>query len=352
MPSSLRRSQDGPVALGVMRIGLALPHYDFSFPGSEPFTWPALVDAALRAERLGFDSVWVSDHFFLDLARYGGPSALQGSVEPFTVLAALAVATSRVRLGTLVACAPFRHPAIVAKMATSIDLLSEGRLDLGLGAGWYEREFEAFGYPFGTVGERFAMLEDAVRAVAALFGEGPVDLEAGRVRLSGAFNHPRPAQQPRPPIWIGGKGGPRLLRLIAGHADGWNVVWRMTPDAYSERIAALERACDGEGRDPATVRRSVGLLTLVGENRADLAKRFQALQRWTPGGALDSVPLDNHARDTLTGAPDECLDRLARFAELGVEEVVVSAASLPFAVHDWSQVDMIAEVLIPRAHEL
>jgi alkanesulfonate monooxygenase SsuD/methylene tetrahydromethanopterin reductase-like flavin-dependent oxidoreductase (luciferase family) len=126
----------------------------------------------------------------------------------------------------------------------------------------------------------------------------------------------------------------------------------MAPGAYAERIAALERVCDAEGRDPATVRRSVGLLTLVGEDRADLARRFQALQRWTPGGGLDSATLDDHAADTLTGTPDECLDRLARFADLGVEEVVVSAASLPFAVYDWSQVDVVGEALVPRAHEL
>src|SRR6058998_27828 len=150
-----------------MRIGLALPHYDFSFPDGKPLTWTRLVEAARRAERLGFDSVWISDHFFLDLERYGGSPEPQGSVEPFTALAGLTAVTERVRLGTLVACAPFRHPAIVAKMASAIDLQSGGRFDLGLGAGWYEREFEAFGYPFGTVGERFSMLEETVRAVAA-----------------------------------------------------------------------------------------------------------------------------------------------------------------------------------------
>jgi len=114
-----------------MRVGLALPHYDFSFPDHRPVTWEGLLDAALRAERLGFDSVWISDHFFLDLERYGGSSGPLGSLEPFTALAALAVRTERVRLGTLVACAPFRHPAIVAKMATAIDLASGGRFDLG-----------------------------------------------------------------------------------------------------------------------------------------------------------------------------------------------------------------------------
>jgi probable F420-dependent oxidoreductase len=335
-----------------MRIGLALPHYDFSFPDHRPVTWPGVLDAAKRAETLGFDSVWISDHFFLDLERYGGTSGPLGSIEPFTALAALALHTQRVRLGTLVACAPFRHPAIVAKMSTVIDLASGGRFDLGLGAGWYEREFADFGYRFGSVGERFEILEETVRSVTALFAEGPVDFEGRSVRLSAAYNHPRPTQQPRPPVWIGGKGGPRLLRLVVRHADGWNVVWRMTPEAYGERIDALKRICAHEGRDPSTVRRSVGLYTLLGEDEADLAARFEALVQWTPGGALDGVSLEEYERDTLTGTPEDCLKRLHRFAELGVEEVIVSAASLPFAVFDWSMLDLLSEALIPEVHRL
>src|SRR5919201_1206398 len=107
-----------------MRIGLALPHYDYSFLDATPLTWPGLVESAQRAEALGFDSVWISDHFFADISRYGGPSGPLGTIEPFTSLAALATQTERVRLGTLVACTSFRHPAHVAKMATTIDQLS------------------------------------------------------------------------------------------------------------------------------------------------------------------------------------------------------------------------------------
>ncbi len=335
-----------------MRVGLALPHYDFSFPDAEEVTWPGVIDAARRAEALGFDSIWISDHFFLDLARYGGPATPLGSVEPFTALAGLAVSTERIRLGTLVACAPFRHPGIVAKMATAIDLLSGGRFDLGLGAGWYEREFEAFGYPFGTTGERFSMLEETVRAVAALFGEGPVDLEGRHVHLAGAYNHPGPVQEGGPPIWVGGKGGERLLRLVVRHGAGWNVVWRLTPDAYAERIRALERICRIEGKNPGEVRRSVGLSTLVGEDERDLAERYGALQRWAPGGSLDGVGLEDYSRDTLTGTPEDCLKRMARFAELGVEEIIVSAASLPFSVFDWSMVELIGRAIVPEAHRL
>src|SRR5437867_4715863 len=171
-----------------MRIGLALPHYDYSFPDGKPLSWDRLVEAAQRAEALGFDSVWISDHFFLDLERYGGSPEPSGTVEPFTALAALATATERVRLGTLVACAPFRHPAHVAKMASTIDLASGGRFDLGLGAGWYEAEFGAFGYEFGSTGERFAILEETVESVAALLGGGPVTYRGRHVQLVEAYN--------------------------------------------------------------------------------------------------------------------------------------------------------------------
>jgi probable F420-dependent oxidoreductase len=335
-----------------MRIGLALPHYDFSFPEGAPLTWPALVDAARRAERLGFDSVWISDHFFFDLGKYGGPAQPGGSVEPFMALAGLATVTERVRLGTLVACAPFRHPAHVAKMASAIDLVTGGRFDLGIGSGWYEPEFRGFGYEFGSVGTRFSMLEESVEVIAGLFAKGPFDFEGEHFRLAGAYNHPAPLTDGGPPVWVGGKGGDRVLRLVARHATGWNTVWRWHPQAYAERSRRLDSVSEQEGRSPRTVRRSLGLYTLVGEDGRDLVARFRGLQRWTPGGALDGELLDDYMRETLTGTPEQCLERLATFSALGVEEAIVGAASMPFAVYDWSMLDVIAEALIPRAHQL
>jgi len=156
-----------------MRFGLALPHYDFSFPEGGPLTFERVAETAREAERLGFHSAWISDHFFLSLARYGGGDELKGSLEPFTTLAGLSQVTERIRLGTLVACAPFRHPGVLAKQATAIDLWSGGRLDLGIGAGWYEEEFASFGYTLGPTGERFELLEETLRVLGLLFEEGP-----------------------------------------------------------------------------------------------------------------------------------------------------------------------------------
>src|SRR6188474_19427 len=165
-----------------MRFGLSLPHYGFSLPSGET-SFSAVAEWAKKAEDLGFDSVWVSDHFFYSFARYGADPSPIASLEPLATLAGIAAVTDRVRLGTLVLCAAFRHPALLAKAATSIDLLSGGRLDLGLGAGWMEEEFEAFGYRFRSPGERFAILEETVEVLRELFGGEPVTHEGPTVSL-------------------------------------------------------------------------------------------------------------------------------------------------------------------------
>jgi alkanesulfonate monooxygenase SsuD/methylene tetrahydromethanopterin reductase-like flavin-dependent oxidoreductase (luciferase family) len=257
--------------------------------------------------------------------------------------------TDRVRLGTLVLSAPFRHPAILAKSATAIDLLSGGRLDLGLGAGWYEDEFRAFGFEFDDAGERFSVLEETVRALDALMPGGPADLDGERVRLRNAFNRPRPAQRPRPPIWIGAKGGDRALRLVARHADGWNTVWRWSPGAYASKVRRARELCEALGRDPATLRLSVGLYTVIGEDERDLARRWDAMRSWMPGGALDGEDIEAWRQDALVGTIDQAVERVRAFAGLGVEELIVAPAPIPFAIPDGSMVELIAERLVPAA---
>ena len=333
-----------------MRVGLALPHYDFSLPGAEPVTFARVAEVAATAERLGFDSVWMSDHFFTSLERYGGDDRPRGSLEPLTTLAALAPLTERVRLGTLVLSAGFRHPAVLAKSATAIDLLSGGRLELGVGAGWYEPEFEAFGYPFGSAGDRFRTLEETLEVLTRLLAEGPASYEGERFRLHEAYNHPPPAQSPRPPIWVGGKGGPGLLRLVARLADGWNTAWRWTPDAYAPRVAAAREACERVGRDPATLRLSLGLFTVLGQDEADLERRYALMADRLPAGVAATMPLETLRAECLAGTPEQALERLARFAQLGVEELVVSPAPIWFALPDPSMLDLMAETIVPAAH--
>jgi len=207
-----------------MKIGLALPHYGDA-------TLDSVVGVAGEAERLGFDSVWVSDHLVFDLEKYGGTDEPIGCLEPLSTLAVLAAETERVRLGTMVLCNEFRHPAVVAKQAAVIQQASGGRLELGLGAGWYEREFDTFGIEFPPPGVRLRHLAESVTVIRRSFEGEPVPLHA-----------------PAPTIWVGGKGD-RAIALAARVGDGWNAAWFQDPQAYSERAVHL--------RD-AGVRRSIG----------------------------------------------------------------------------------------------
>jgi probable F420-dependent oxidoreductase len=328
-----------------VRFGLALPHYGFSLPDGVSIGYDELVSWATRAEELGFDSVWVSDHFFFSFARYGAGEEPIGSLEPLTALAAISVATQRVRLGTLVLGAPFRHPSTLAKLAAGIDQLSAGRLDLGVGAGWFEDEFTAFGFPLGTVGSRFQGLEETLGVLSALFANGPASFDGRSVSLRDAELVPPPVQAPIP-IWVGGKGGPRLLRLAARYAAGWNVVWRLTPDAYAERVSLARSVCEEEGRDPASFRLSIGLYGLIGEDEGAARAAFARGQADMPGGALDGETYESWCADTLSGPPDRVLERIAAFEALGVEELILSPWVLPFAIRESEQVELFARLVI------
>jgi probable F420-dependent oxidoreductase len=329
-----------------MRFGLSLPHYGFSLPSGD-ISFSDAAGWAMRAEDLGFDSVWVSDHFFYSFARYGADPAPIPSLEPLATLAGVAAVTRRVRIGTLVLCAGFRHPALLARAAASIHLLSGGRLDLGLGAGWMREEFDAFGYRFGTVGERFEALEESLDVVRRLFGGDAVTFDGPTVTLRDAVLAPAPQ---RPPfVWVGGKGGPRLLRLAARLADGWNTVWRVSPAAYADKVADVRTACDAVGRDPAMFGLSVGLHSLIGEDEAAARAAFERGRAAAPGTAMAADDYGSWRADTLSGTPQQILERVAEFESLGVREMILSPWVLPFAVHEPDQVELFAERVIAPA---
>ncbi len=329
-----------------MRVGVALPHYGFSFPGRDTPDLEAVIAFARRIEALGFDSVWVSDHFFLDLARYGGPSRRYESLEALTTLSTVAVSTQRVRLGTLVLCYAFRHPPVLAKMASTLDVISDGRLEVGLGAGWYEDEFRAFGFEFRPVGERIAAMRETVEIVGGMLSSERFSYRGRFYRVEDAPNDPPPVQRPRPPIWVGGKGGPRLLRIVAETADGWNTVWRWSVDAYAERARALDRSCEAAGRDPASVRRSLGLYTIVGEDTRDLARRWDLIAAGTPFD-ISGFDRTGLAREALVGTPEEVVSRIKEFEAVGVDHLICSFGVLPFALPDAEQPELFARYVLP-----
>lgn len=327
-----------------MEVALALPHYDFSVPGENPLRWETIAGLARDAHAWGFGTLYVSDHLFLDVEKYGGGPGVYGAYEPLVTLAALAREVPEVRLGTLVLCEALRPAGVLAKALATLDRVTGGRLDVGIGAGWYEPEYEVLGMDLPPPGERLARLREAVSVVTGILGGGPMTLEGRFHTVRDAVTLPPAAQKPRPRVFVGGKGD-HLLRLVAELADGWNVAWVWEPEAYAERVRALEAACDTVGRDPSSVWRSLGLYTLVGEDEADLERRYRRMQERAPGGMLDSVSLGEWRRGRLVGTVDEVREQLAGWDALGVAQFVACVGPLPFSVSDPEDVALAAQAL-------
>lgn len=328
-----------------MHVGLALPQYDYSVPGTAQLDWPQVVGWARRAEALGFGSVWLSDHLFMSIEKYGGPPGDHFGYEPLTGLAGLARAVPSLGLGTLVLCAQLRPPAVLAKNLATLDRLVSGRLTVGIGAGWFEPEYKAAGIPFDAPGVRLAQLAEAVDVVKGMNAtEGPFAYDGRHVRVEGARNRPGPVQPGGPPVWVGGKGD-RLLAVAARHADGWNTAWAWTVDGYRDRLVVLDRACEAAGRDPATLTRSLGLYTLVGEDEADLGRRFDHMVQTLPSGVRHGVDLGEWRRGGLVGTVEEVREKVAAWSDLGVTTLIAGLGALPFSVTEAADLDVAAAAL-------
>jgi probable F420-dependent oxidoreductase len=320
-----------------MRLGLALPHYDTSLAGN-PASWQGVERIARLAEEAGFDSVWMSDHLFLDWSKYGGPDTPQGTLECWTTMAALAGVTERVRIGSMALCNDFRNPALLAKMVASLDLLSGGRLDVGMGAGWYEPEFRAAGIDFDPAGTRIRRLGEAIEIVQRLLAGEELVFKGDHYTIDGAICRPR-RESGRPPLWVGGKGD-LLLRTAARAADGWNFSWIGSLDTYRERSKAADEACEAVGRDPSTFRRSVGAYVIVGRDEKDVARRFERLVERSPVGVFPGLDegaglsWETFRERGLAGTASQVAESLAALADLGVEEVILGLGAIPFQVAD------------------
>jgi probable F420-dependent oxidoreductase len=232
-----------------MRVGVTVPMSVSDGP-RRISSWPEILAFARHAEAIGLDSVWVCDHFFS--SPPGGE--VEGIHEGWTILSALAASTRRVEVGSLVMSTSFRNPALLAKMAASTDAVSDGRVVLGLGAGWYDAEYVAFGY---ATDHRVGRFEEALQIITALLSGDSVTFSGRYYCVREAALLP-PPQRPIP-ILVAGKG-PRMLRLVARHADAWNTAWFGKPDdRLRRRLSDLEEALAAEGRDPKTLRRTVGM---------------------------------------------------------------------------------------------
>ena len=233
-----------------MRLGLQLP--SFTYPGGTPEIRGRLTEIAQGAESAGLDSLWVMDHLFQLPADTGWGGPEEPMLEAYATLGFLAGVTSRVRLGALVGCALFREPGLLIKAATTVDVLSGGRLTFGIGAGWYEREARGLGLPFPDRRERFARLEETLQIAHQLWADDRSEFDGSFSRLAEPIVRPQPLSRPRPPIMIGGNGEQRTLRLVARYADACNFLV-LEPDEVRHKLEVLRRHCDAIGRDVAEI---------------------------------------------------------------------------------------------------
>jgi probable F420-dependent oxidoreductase len=286
---------------GVMKIGLDVLLLDMDAFGDRRARgraprYPEVREMALQAEAAGFDSLWFYDHL---LYRFAGQPTV-GIWECWTMLSALAEATQRVELGTLVLCTQFRHPALVAKMASTLDEVSNGRFILGVGAGWHEPEFTAFGTPFQ---HRVARFEEALQILRPLLKEGQVNFTGTYYQARDCEITPRGPRVSGPPLLVGGSG-PRMLRLTAQYADLWNTAYRSSPSSIVEPRAQLHAACTAVGRDPATLGVTVHVAVAYPEV-----------------GAPPSV-LSAFVPEYLTGSPEEIAAAMQGYEQMGVSHLI------------------------------
>lgn len=253
-----------------MRFGTFVPQGWKSDQRDVPLEeqWSRILEFAGLIEESGYDSIWVYDHF------HTHPVVTTESVfEAWTLMAALANVTRRVRLGQMCTCALYRPPALLAKMASTIDVMSGGRLDVGIGAGWSRGEFEAYGYPFPRDGQRLDMLEEAVQILLAMWSEDHAGFEGEHYRIAGAINRPRSIQTPHPPLWIAGGGERRTLKIVAKYGDHAN--FGKDVESFRHKSAVLAAHCEAVGRDFGEIGRSCHLMSVIGRDETDLSRKLE-----------------------------------------------------------------------------
>ncbi|MFP3899875.1 MAG: TIGR03560 family F420-dependent LLM class oxidoreductase [Acidimicrobiia bacterium] len=266
--------------------------------------WGELLATARHASETGWDGVWIADHFM------GGGGAIpedSPTLEAGSLVAALAAAVPRVRIGTLVYGNTYRHPAVVAKMAATVDQVSGGRFTLGLGTGWQQNEHDQYGIELPPPAERVDRFEEAIQIVSSLLREPRTTFDGRHYRIRDALCEPKPVQEPLP-ILLGGSGD-RMLRIAARHADGWNT-WGL-PDRIAERSTTLTRACEQVGRDPGAIARTAQALVFLMDDVA-AADRL-----------VEQLPMP-----TMAGPPERLRDVVAAYAEIGLDELIVPDRTL------------------------
>jgi F420-dependent oxidoreductase-like protein len=279
-------------------------------------TWPGVLELWQHLERTGWDIACVADHFMPNTRDREG-----AVLEAWSTLSALAAVVPRMRIGTIVLGNTYRHPAVLAKMAAQVDIITGGRLVLGLGAAWQQNEHEAYGIPFYTVRERLERLDEACTVIRSLWTQQRSNFQGRYYQLSDAPLEPKPVQKPRPELMIGGGGERLTLRVVARQADHWNV-WA-GPKVLARKTAILEEHCSKAGRDSKTIQRSVNMALLITDRKGDVDRLAETIAARMGSHAAD-------ARDTcLAGTPDQIREQLTRLQAVGATTVFIPTMFRP-----------------------
>ncbi len=315
-----------------MKVGVIAPQgWTGEYDGWEPqAAWARTVEVAQAAEALGFESVWLFDHF------HTVPQPTDEiTFESFTALSALAALTSRVRLGQIVICAAFRNPALQAKMASTVDVMSNGRLLFGLGAGWYEHEWRAYGYGFPEVPDRMRAFREACEIVHRMWTEDEPVFDGRYYTIDRPINEPKGVQKPHPQFWIGGSGEKVTLKLVAQWGDACNVIGNV--EKLRHKFDVLHRHCDDVGRDYQEITRSTSINVYLLEEGED-PEEATALAR---GG----MSYDEYSRRFMVGTAEEISERLQPMVDAGVDYFIVY---LPRVAYEPAMVERFAKEVVPE----
>ena len=309
--------------------------------GQEAVTWPHWLAVADACERLGFEGLFTSDHYLSVVGAHG-----RGSNDAWAILAALAARTERIRLGTLVSPATFRHPAVLAKIATTVDLISSGRVDLGIGAGWWEEEHRTHGFGFPPVAERMQMLEEQLEIVHGLLTTERFSFEGRHYSLADCEFLFKPVQRPHPPIIVGGNGGPRIARLVARWADEFNTVGG-SPQEVAERFTRVRDAVDAAGRDQSTVVTSLMTWVYVGADEEQFRARVERARLLDPHPEPFERALEELSKDCIVGTPERAAERISEYAAAGVQRIVLNHELFD----DLEMLELLAAEVLPRVED-
>lgn len=311
----------------------------------EDVTWDGWLRVVDFAERVGFESIWTSDHLWTVI-----PGLVKQSLAMWPALTAAALKTSRARLGQLVSPTTYRHPVELAHNAVALDHLSGGRYILGVGAGWQQREHEAFGFVLPAPGQRLARLREALEIIRQLWTGEPVTYSGRFFQLDGAVLRPRPLRPEGVPILIGGGGEQKTLRIVAEFADEWNPGFT-DPDGFVRKNRLLEDYCRAIGRDPRTIKRTLMLTYLIGRNQVELREKARKMAAWR---GLDPRTVDpdrileeSRQRWMLVGTPLEIVAQIRNWAALGVERIQLHV----FDLDDLDGLDLLAREVVPLVTE-